>query len=364
MKSIIQVFISNLFIWSVFFITPNIYAFQYQQVPETIKIGLLISNKNASDAKNGAEIAVKEANKKGGINGIPVELVISSMEGPWGTGSKQAVNLVFNENVWAILGSHNSQNAHLVEQATAKTQTVFLSAWASDPSLSYAYVPWYFSIVPNNNQQANVLIQEIYNKRKLLNLAVVSNTQYDYKLAMQDFVKRVKKSGEKEPNQFVFSESDTNFQTIIENIKRTNADGIVLFTKPSFALNLMQQIQKNNIELPVFGSIFLLGEDKAIHFDVSKYRNINLLSSGNWIEANETPFKKEFQKKYQKKPSAVAAYAYDGMKILIEAIKISKLEREKLQESISKIIYEGVTGTIQFDKHGKRINAVKLVELN
>ncbi len=83
------------------------------------------------------------------------------MEGPWGTGSKQAVELIFDEEVWAILGSHDGRNAHLVEQVSAKSRVVFMSAWSGDPTLSQAFVPWFFNCVFNDLQVSDVLIDEI-----------------------------------------------------------------------------------------------------------------------------------------------------------------------------------------------------------
>jgi len=106
-----------------------------------IKIGLLVTDAESEAAQNAAALAISEANKEEGLKDY--QLVVRSMEGPWGTGSKQAVNLVFNEHVWAILGSHDGRNAHLVEQVIAKTHVVFLSAWASDPTLYQAFVPWF-----------------------------------------------------------------------------------------------------------------------------------------------------------------------------------------------------------------------------
>lgn len=103
---------------------------------DTVKIGLLIPDNQSVAAKNGADLAVRKANNMGGINGNPVRLIIRSMEGPWGTGSKQTISLIFDENIAAILGSHDGRNAHLAEQASAKTGVVFLSAWTGDPTLS------------------------------------------------------------------------------------------------------------------------------------------------------------------------------------------------------------------------------------
>jgi branched-chain amino acid transport system substrate-binding protein len=133
---------------------------------KSVKIGLLIPDNNSVAARQGAELAVRKANEDGGFQGRPFELVVRSMEGPWGTGSKQAVSLIFEEKVWALMGSHDGRNAHLVEQAATKAIVPFVSAWAGDPTLSQAFVPWFFNCVPNDSQQAETLIDEIYTKRK------------------------------------------------------------------------------------------------------------------------------------------------------------------------------------------------------
>ena len=70
----------------------------------SVKIGLLIQDSSWTSAVHGAELAISEANKNGGLNGRMFQLVVRSMEGPWGTGSKQAVNLIFEEKVWALIG--------------------------------------------------------------------------------------------------------------------------------------------------------------------------------------------------------------------------------------------------------------------
>ena len=129
------------------FIAMDVKAIQEHIVPDkTIKIGLLIPDNNSIAAKHGAEMAIRKANENGGFDGKPFQLVIRSMEGPWGTGSKQAVDLIFEENVCAIMGSPDGRNGHLVEQVTTKARIVYLSIWASDPTLAQAFVPWYFTL--------------------------------------------------------------------------------------------------------------------------------------------------------------------------------------------------------------------------
>ena len=284
-----------------------------------IKIGLLIQNETSVAAKNGAELAIIKANSKGD-RGLKFELVVRSMEGPWGTGSNQAVTLIFDENVIAILGSHDGRNAHLVEQVAAKSRVVFLSAWSGDPTLAQAFVPWYFNCVPNDLQQADALIEEIYNKRKLSDIVLVSDKSYDSESQLNNFLKNVTKQGKAEPLHFLYDSTGTGINDLTEKITNQKTGCVILFLKPPASVKIIEQIKIKRINLPVFGSLELL-------------------------------------------PGADADYAFDGMNILIEAIRKGGTERENIQKALAEIKFEGVTGTIQFDDKGNRKGKPGFVEI-
>jgi branched-chain amino acid transport system substrate-binding protein len=329
----------------------------------TIKIGLLISENNSLAARHGAEMAIRKANEKGGLNGKHFQLVVRSMEGPWGTGSKEAVNLIFEENVCAIMGSHDGRNAHLVEQVIAKARIVFLSAWASDPTLSQAFVPWYFSCVPTDLQQADALIEEIYNKRKIGKIAAVSDNSYDSKLALESYIKRTKLAGKESPLQLFYDNPTQDFNSIIDQISKAEVRGIILFGKPSSSSRFIQQFEQRKMNQPVFGTLSLLNEDESSDHDLKYYENIVLVSSGNMSGSEFLAFREEFKKTYSQLPGAVAAYSFDGMSILIDAIRNCGPDREKIQKALAKIHFEGVTGAIQFDAKGKRMGTPGLMEI-
>jgi branched-chain amino acid transport system substrate-binding protein len=351
------IIICVLFVW-------NSYAQQNNTVTErNIKIGLLIGNDESVAARNGAEMAIDKANEKEGSDGLHFQLLVRSMEGPWGTGSKEAVNLVFNEKVWAILGSHDGRNAHLVEQVIAKTHIVFLSAWASDPTLYQAFVPWFFSCVPNDLQQANILIEEIVYKRKWSKITIVSDINYDSKMALQSFLRETKKADKVELMQLFYDSSNKDFKYLFEKISKNDTDCIVSFGKPTASKKFIQQLRQNGMDQPVFGTLSLLAEDRSDDEELTQLNNITLVTSGNWFDSKEVLFNKEYYKKYNKIPGAVAAYAFDGMNLIIEAIKHSGPDREKMQETMSNIHYKGVTGSIKFDKKGIRMDAVELFEI-
>lgn len=331
-------------------------AFTLQDVKDkSVKIGLLVSTDKSVSARRGAELAIWKANQKQGQNGLSFKLVVKSMEGPWGTGSKQAIDLIFEDEVVALIGSHDGRNAHLVEQAATKEQIVNISAWASDPTLSQAFVPWFFSVVPNDQQQASALINEIYTKRKFNKIAIVSDNSYDSKQASSFFIKTSKLEGKNEPVLFTYDNSATDFRDLSKLVGKSEPEAILLFGEPSTLALVIKQIKNNKMNQPIFSSINLLGERAASHPDYTYFEGVTLPACGLWLNSEGLSFQQEYKKKYGSEPDPAAAFAFDAVTLITEAVKNRRTEYSQIQEWLLKVKFEGVTGSIQFDEKGNRI---------
>jgi len=335
-----------------------------QQPEEVIKIGILVPDKNSLAAIQGAELAISEVNRHGGINGFPVKLVTRSMEGPWGTGSKQAINLIFEEKVWALFGSHDGRNAHLVEQAATKATVVFVSAWSGDPTLSQAFVPWFYNCVPTDFQQAETLVEEIYDRRKLNRVVTIIDDEYDSDLAFKNFMRKIDLDGKIEPLKFNYENYLQNLTGLLDEINKQDADCIVLFCKPSASYKIFRAIRMRGMRMPIFGSLNLLNDNELTEQELQEYQDVLLIPSPAWNHLKSLVFITGYKEMFGKRPGMIAAYAFDGMNVLIEAIRIAgSREREKIQKALSGITYEGITGTIRFDDKGNRLGPFITVTL-
>lgn len=328
---------------------------------EPIKIGLLISSEKSLEAKYAAEMAIREANKNAGLNERSFQLITRSMEGPWGKGSNQAVDLVFNEKVWAILGSHDGRNAHLVEQVIAKTHIVFVSAWAADPTLSQAFVPWYFNVVPNNIQQTNLLINEIVNLPDVKKVATISDNEYDSESAKKSFVNALKTANSIFPVQLSYDDTNLNCENLVNQIMNSNTDAVVLFGRASSSQKIIEMMQQKKAKQKIFGALSILGEAPGNHFDLRKYEGVFLVNSGYWLSTKGRAFSTKFMNEYGWSPGPAAAYAYDGVNAIIESIKTNNFKLESLKEFMFRLDGEGVTGVVRFDKSGNRSETKGLV---
>lgn len=330
---------------------------------KTIKIGLLISDNKSIEARNGAKMAISEANAKGGYKNIPFSLVVRSMEGPWGTGSKQAVDLIFDEKVIAILGSHDGRNAHLVEQVATKAGVVFLSVWSGDPTLSQAFVPWFFNCAPNYLQQADFLIKSIYRMNKQAKIALVSDESYDSESAAKNYLKISTQWGKENPIIININKNEKDMNNLFIRIKKAGVNTIVLSGGPATAYLLFKELKERNISQSVYCFLSVLGEITSEDPNVARFEGALISTSGTWYKSGESGFSHGYRLRFGMSPGAVAAYAYDGAKLITEAIKDAGTEREDIQRWLLEMQYYGVTGTISFDEKGNRESIEGLIEI-
>lgn len=330
-----------------------------------VKIGLLVPDKISVAAIHGAELAISEANRNGGLNGRIFKLEIRSMEGPWGTGSKQAVDLIFNEKVWVLLGSHDGRNAHLVEQAATKSIVVMVSAWSADPTLTQAFVPWFFNCVPNDLQQAETLIKEIYDASKLKSFAVVYDQEYDSRQALSSLLRVIKAQKKTVPVQISYEDHQSNIRELSDKIIGSKAECVVLFCSPKVSKRLFTLIRDAKINIPVLGSLSVLNEDELTESELKCFDDGFQVTSSEWNLQKCRNFIRDYKKKYGSNPGMVAAYAYDGMGLIVEAIRIAGSgDRAMIQKALSGIVHSGITGKIKFDNRGNRSDCYRLMNIS
>ena len=176
-------------------------------------------------------------------------------------------------------------------------------------------------------------------------------------------MKQTKTEGKTDPLQLSYDNNIQDFKSLIDKINNSDIRGIVIFGKPTASIKLINEFRKRKMIQPLFGSLSLLDENDISDQDMKSYENVVFVSSVNLSGSNGLSFREEFQKNYAKVPGAVAAYSFDGINLLIEAIKNAGTERREIQNYLSKIHYIGVTGSIQFDDKGKRIGIPGLMKI-
>ena len=309
----------NKLIWLLVLLSFYFHAFPQTPKKETIKIGFLIRDKEDNNIQQTAQEAIDQANAEGGYKGQKFELVIKSCDGPWGVTSKQTVALIFDDQVPILVTALNGRNAHLAEQVAAKSHVVMLSTLSSDPTLSRAYVPWYFRLVPDDRQQAIALVEKIYSKGEAQKVAVISLDSYDGKKSTEAFIAEVQQKGYVLPKVF----DDLNENDLLNNFNKKSWDAIVIAGTPKDKDKIAGLIR--NYETYAFLNFF------------------SFMGSSERFDMVKTMFYPSMD------------YVRDGILLAIESVRKFGPDAEAIRNGFKDLKFEGATGLIEFDTFGNRL---------
>lgn len=333
---------------------------------EPVRVGLLIPTAGSDSAmgaqvRQAAELAVARANERGGFQGRPFELVVRGVEGPWGSGTAKVVQLVFEEGVWAVLGTLDGRTAHVAQQIVAKGQVSLVSPWAPDPSLTQINVPWFFRCVPDDRQQAEALLREI-GERGIGPIATVAGDGYDARVAAQAFARAAAAAGSSVSLQLSFAEGRGDFAGVLDALEQHGIAGAVLYGPSADVAALARGMRAAGMGQALFGGLTLASEE-LLAAAGEALEGAVLVAPGHWRTAAGRTFAREFREAYEVEPSPAAAYAYDGMGLILEAIARGGLDRHRIRGALAAVQVQGVTGEIRFDAHGNRVGSVELLEI-
>jgi branched-chain amino acid transport system substrate-binding protein len=305
--------------------------------------------------RKGFELAVREINGSGGVDGTGLELVIEDEQGK----KEEAINsfrkLIFQDKVLMLFGPTLSNSAQASDPVAQAARTVvFGTSNTADGITSIGDYVFRNSVTERDILPVTLKIaaQETALKKVAVlygNDDIFTKSGYDnFKKALQDLKIPVTATE-------TFAKGDVGFKPQLTNIKATNPDAIVLSALAAEGAPMMVQARQLGIELPFIGGN---GMNSPRIFELAKNSSDNLWVGSPWSVESPTPENKRFmaayQKIYQEMPDQFAAQAYDAMYIAAQALKKTKLtgkleaDRKALRDTLPAIQWTGATGPFKF----------------
>jgi len=303
-----------------------------------IRIGLLLTEdpENSDlmqEAVDLVTLAEEIANEDGGIKKKPVKIIVKSVDGNWGAGSKQAVDLIYEHQTTVLLGFVDGRSAHLIEQVCTKAEIPFVSTLSPDPSLSRINIPWFFSTLPHADQQAAVLVEALYRNVDDRNTLVVTSDDYDYGFISQAFVNIATDEYLEKPVIFRYSAGENEFKGVASNLSESDADAIVFFGASYELENLTEQLILADVDVPIYTPIMDLNIEISSHYSSPIYT----LRSRSPIHQDTEAFKARFLERHGYMPGIQTTYLYDGLKLLLRAIRVNGEASDHIRGTLSSI---------------------------
>ncbi len=115
---------------------------------DVIRIGCFLPlDEKGLTVVRGMQVAIAEDSKRNPEE-TPIELVVRDARGAWGGSSNSLVDMVFADQVLALVGSTERRGTHLAELLAAKIHLPVLSLCGTDPTITQIPLPWIFCLAP------------------------------------------------------------------------------------------------------------------------------------------------------------------------------------------------------------------------
>ena len=317
-----------------------------------IKIGFFMPDEPRARLIKAAELAVSEINDSGGYRGIPLKLVSRWASDPWGSGSKEIIKLIYQDSVWAIIGSIDGKATHIAEQIVTKSWLPLLSPVSSDPTLNYINIPWMFRLPPDYNLQAITITEQGICNGSLTRIGLITSIDHDGRTFSEDMMDALSEKKITPLFHFEVPMARTAMDELIEKMTVFYPDALILHLAPEDILSLFSELSKREINLTCLLpwipglDIESLSEINSVHFCY-----IEPFATGKSETYNL--FAEKYFHKFRQHPAAEDAYTYDAVYIVAGALNQSGLNRVKLRKAIANLSdMAGVTGKINWDNGG------------
>jgi ABC-type branched-subunit amino acid transport system substrate-binding protein len=331
---------------------------------DTVRIGLLVPDQGSMsrEATDAVRLAIDQHNQQAQHPRI-FELVTASCEGPWGVASKASVRLLHEMDAVAMITSLDGRNAHLAEQVAVKSQKIMLATRSTDPSLAYAFVPWFFRCVPDDVRQAEWLLSVIDTPQEVERIALVGGEDYDSEMAMNTFHKSALKKPTRHLKTFICCGSESGAAEVADLILKFDPSAVVFFDGPAVH-SAGSMLRQAGGQMPYYGHlnvVLQLGEQILTE---EFLQGATVIAPSSVLDATGRQFKRQFVQRNGYAPGVLGAYVYDGAKLLMQAIETAGTGTANLQKYLESTVFDdGVTGTFQFDGYGNRRSDASIIRI-
>jgi branched-chain amino acid transport system substrate-binding protein len=207
----------------------------------------------------------------------------------------------------------------------------------------------------------------VENLKKMKGLILIENTSDYSKGLAKAFGDEFIRLGGKLVNneELTYAAKDTDFQSILRKVKRANPDFIFV---PGYYVEaglIIKQARALGINVPFLGGD---GWDSPKLFEIAGESVKGAYISNHFAPDDKSPvvqnFVKDYEKAYGSKPGSFAALGYDSLGIVADAIKRAKSTKPSdIRDAlVATKGYQGITGTITFDKNRNPTKSAVVLE--
>lgn len=306
-----------------------------------------------------SNLAVEDANRAGGYRGVPFRLVPAWSENPWGTGVARLARSVFEQGVWAIIGSIDGASTHLAEQVVAKARLSLIAPAGTDKTVNYANVAWMFSCLPSDDRQAELLAEALADEIGTGPFALITTTDHDSRAATVELRGSLGARGIGPLYHVEIEPGSASLDGIADRVATDRSVAVVILAGAVDSARLVAALRDRRKGLALFGGS-------------SMGRTAFLETAGAAADGVRFPLVcdptslsgeagRELESRLGRPVDCVTAQAYDATRLLIAAVRQAGLNRARIRDAIEDLSpWSGVAGTIEWNTVGQNLRGARM----
>ena len=328
-------------------------------VADNIKIGFNVpltgfAAADGQSALHGAELAVKQVNGSGGVNGKMLELVVYDDQASPKESAPLAVKMITKDGVVAGISGSYSGATRAAATIFAESKVPYISAYAIHPDITRAgdYVFRTSFMGEVQGRAGAKLIGEMLGKKRVV--MVTLNNDFGKSLAA-GFKEQAKNFGVSVLAEYDYSIKDREFGPIISKIKADKPDAIYASGYFFTAGPMVSQIRAAGLNQPIIGQE---GYDSQKFIEIAGKASEGVMITTSLDRDSSSPETKDFISGFAKKAGypadMVAASGHTALLVVADALKrAGSNDAAALRDAISKTSLSASTGKISFNALGE-----------
>ena len=308
-------------------------------------------------AKQGAELAIEEINKTGGIDGRKVEALFEDSTGKPDVGIRAVRKHVYENGVDVVIGLDSSGVAKAVTPVMKELKTPLIITHAATPDVTGKDCNKYvFRISLNINQ--NLKMAAAVASEMKAKTWTTAGPKYAFGFQSWEYFQKYLKA--LKPDVTFLPESDvafspiktTDFSPYITKIMNSKADGVLVSLWGGNLIDFVRQASDMGFFDGKRDVLMTLGAATEVLYSLKEKMPEGIwVGTRYWFLANDTPVNKDFVKAFKDKynvfPSYNAHGAYAAVKAYAAAAKkAGSFDKEKIGGALEGLALELPVGKV------------------
>ena len=302
-------------------------------------------------SREGTELAVDEINAGPGLlGGRKIRLLVEDDQSKPEEASNAVTKLVTQDKVVAVLGEVASRRSLAAAPVSQKYQVPMISPSSTNERVTEVG-DYIFRVCFIDPFQGEVLAKFSYNDLKARRVAILKDIQQDYSVGLTDSIsKHFTALGGQVLDPVSYSSGDADFKAILTQVRSQKPDAVFVTGYYPEAAIIVRQARELGMKMAILGGDGWVGDSLQNGREALNNTYISNHYSGDNPDPVVQNFVKAYRARFNREPDAIAALAYDAVKVLADALtRANSTDGPKLRDALATADVPGVTGRLKIN---------------